>query len=311
MKEKSQYKSLSEWRKVNPNDFNVAKKNKWVNDICQIFGWIDDRQKPNGYWTLDRIVESIEDGNFESRSKWAKTCIGAHGAAKKLGIHQNLKEKYWPDSRQKYKMYHWNDFNNVFEAAKTCERISDFITEYPSAYVSAKRNGWFEEVTKHMEFRTTKNKIKKTKKEFEKIAEKCENLKEFRIGYAELYNYGIKQPWYDEFKIKLNLKDFNFVMYSKKQLIGILNGYDTLKDFKNDKPKVYKYIKLRGWLNELIEKSNIKKGGKRPNGYWNKIRCIESANGNTKNEWRKNNNSAFQSAHRNGWMDEISELMKW
>jgi len=310
MVEKSQYKSLAEWRKANPKDFDIVRKYGWVDDICEKFGWVDDRQKPNGYWTLDKIIESIENGNFESRNKWSKTCVGAYNAAKKLGIHKNLKEKYWPNSRQKYKMNHWNDFNNIFEVAKKCKTISAFMVEYPSAYVSAKRNGCFEEAIAHMESKINKYETKKTKEGCEEIADKCENLKEFRTQYLSLYNYAIKQHWYDEFKIKFKLKDFNFIMHSKEQLMDILSGYDTLEHFKNNNPKIYKYIKLKGWFNELIKNGHLKLN-KKANGYWNKMRCIESAKGKTKNEWRKKSNSAFQSAYRNGWMDEISKLMKW
>ncbi len=51
--EKSQYKSLAEWRYNKPYDFDVAEQNGWLNKLCKTFGW------ENTIWESDENYGQI------------------------------------------------------------------------------------------------------------------------------------------------------------------------------------------------------------------------------------------------------------
>jgi hypothetical protein len=49
-----------------------------------------------------------------------------------------------------------------------------------------------------------------------------------------------------------------------------------------------------------------------PNGYWTKEKCIEEAKKyNTIKEWKTNNQTSYNKAIKNNWLEEIKQLMNW
>jgi hypothetical protein len=76
MVEKSQYKSLSEWRNAKPNDYHVAKNNGWIDGICTKFGWVKRETKPAGYWIKEKCIEEAK--KYKTKSEWAKNSGGSY-----------------------------------------------------------------------------------------------------------------------------------------------------------------------------------------------------------------------------------------
>ncbi|WP_178984169.1 hypothetical protein [Winogradskyella helgolandensis] len=51
--EKSQYKSLADWRYNCEYEYHVAEENDWLNELCKIFGW------KNTIWEYDENYGQI------------------------------------------------------------------------------------------------------------------------------------------------------------------------------------------------------------------------------------------------------------
>jgi hypothetical protein len=81
MREKSQYKSLAEWKKANPKDYQRAYHKDWLDDICERFGWerLNYDVKPSGYWTKEKCLK--EARKFSFKSEWAKKSGGSYDKA--------------------------------------------------------------------------------------------------------------------------------------------------------------------------------------------------------------------------------------
>ena len=86
--------------------------------------------------------------------------------------------------------------------------------------------------------------------------------------------------------------------------------YKSLKEWQKSNIDAYKDAISQNYINTICEMFGWEKYVKeKGNGYWDLNRCLESAKGLTKTEWRKKFNSAYQSAIRNGWMDKCEEVL--
>jgi hypothetical protein len=145
MKEKSEYKSLAEWRKFNPKDYGVAKYNGWLDDICNTFGWERKKIKPAGYWTKERCIEEAK--KYETKAEWERGNSSSHTSARKSNwfneccLHM-IKPKaagYWTKEL-------------CIEEAKKYKTRTEWAQKSVGSYRNVMRSNkkWLGECTKHM-----------------------------------------------------------------------------------------------------------------------------------------------------------------
>jgi len=146
VKNKSEYNSLSEWRKENLSDYNSAKYRGFLCDICDYFGW----NKPDSYW---RIKENTinESRKHISCDDWVNSSPGSYIAA----IKYKWIEECVSHMEGYLKVYsaHWGSKRACVEDAKKYNTIYEWSSKSPLAYQSAlenKRKNWMYECTKHM-----------------------------------------------------------------------------------------------------------------------------------------------------------------
>lgn len=83
--------------------------------------------------------------------------------------------------------------------------------------------------------------------------------------------------------------------------------YNTKKEFREKSPSCQSLTKMRGWMAEVTSHMEIER---QPNGYWTKERCAEKASEfNHRGEFNSSAKSAYLTAYKNGWLDEICEHM--
>lgn len=75
----SKFKHIKEWRAAHPADFSRAHKQGWI-DQCTAH--MERLQKPHGYWTRERCIESAL--RFETITDWLRACP-SYGIAHKRG----------------------------------------------------------------------------------------------------------------------------------------------------------------------------------------------------------------------------------
>ena len=84
--------------------------------------------------------------------------------------------------------------------------------------------------------------------------------------------------------------------------------YTTRRDFQKGCGSAYNAAKRMGVLDTIC--AHMPRTNK-PAGYWTKARCLKEAKKNkSMSEFRKNCPSAFNIAWRNGWIDEIRDILK-
>ena len=126
--EAKKYKTKTEYRKGNASAYNVAVKNKWINE------WFCDKIN---HWTYDSCKKEAEKYEIVSDFMIESPC--AYRVAKKNGW---LKDFYWLKKRQVHNKK-WNYETCKIEASKYCTR-SKFCLGNGSAYDVSRKNGWLD-----------------------------------------------------------------------------------------------------------------------------------------------------------------------
>lgn len=72
------YIQRSEWKKNQKNMYQIAVRNKWLDQCCSHMIVI---KKPNGYWTLEKC--KIDALNYVSRKEWQIKSMAAYSRARK------------------------------------------------------------------------------------------------------------------------------------------------------------------------------------------------------------------------------------
>lgn len=95
MSEKSQYKSLSEWRKNNVREYRFAKRNGRLNELCEYFGWdkkgwLDDKATQIEIFDKETIINLCTE--YKTKKYWKIMSIKSYNVAKENGWMKECEE---------------------------------------------------------------------------------------------------------------------------------------------------------------------------------------------------------------------------
>ena len=136
--EAKKYKTRSEFQKNSGTAYQVACKNKWLDD----YTWFKEsrKQKPNGYWNVYENCHE-EALKYNTRSEFRKGCETAYIVARK---NKWLDDYTWfKESRKQKPNGYWNK-ETVFAEAKQYKTRSEFKKNCVSAYSASLKNGWID-----------------------------------------------------------------------------------------------------------------------------------------------------------------------
>ena len=193
LKEALKYNVKSHWVQKSNASYKHAIKNGWF-DECTAH--MVAQQKSAGYWNnKQNCLDSARQ--FKTIKKWSTSHYGAWVNAKKNG---------WFDEctahmvTKKYPAGYWNNKQNCLDSAKQFNNVTTWAKNNYGAWENAKKNGWFDECTAHMQ------KIKNTPKPLnywtkERCIEKALKYKtrsHWRAYCFGSYNSAKKNGWFDE-----------------------------------------------------------------------------------------------------------------
>jgi hypothetical protein len=135
-KEAEKYKTRSELKQKISPCYDVAYRNKWLDDICQ---HMSDAKKPNGFWTKENCI--LEALKYTNRTDFQKQSSRAYAIAR---------ENAWIDDITKHMIDgklpngYWTK-KTCKSAAKKCKSKSEFSKRFGSGYNIAYKNAWLNE----------------------------------------------------------------------------------------------------------------------------------------------------------------------
>ena len=182
--EAQKYLYRGDFEKGCPTAYSVSRRNNWLDK----FEWLKTINRPNGYWTKERVFE--EARKYTMRHLFSKGCRGAYGAAERNGW---LDEMTWFEQPNPNNPRVWSK-EVVFEFARQFKTKSEFRKANKGAYNVAWRNNWLDEMN-WFEASVPKPYIKE---EVLSIARQYTTKNDFRKADQRAYNNAQKKGWLAE-----------------------------------------------------------------------------------------------------------------
>ena len=180
---------------------------------------------------------------------------------------------------------------------------TEFSRGSTSAYNSAYRNCWLNDICNHM-IELSKPNGYWTKEKCHEEALKYTTRTEFNNG-SRAYNLAHRYGWLNE--ICSHMKSDLNRYWTKEKCHEEALKYTTRTEFNNGSGSAYHSACKASWLDEICDHMISKS---KPNGYWTKEKCHEEAlKYNHRIKFKKESGSAYTSAQRKGWLYEICSHM--
>lgn len=228
--------------------YTIAKNNNWLTEM----DWLaPSKRKPSGYWKIKENVIN-ESKNYKSVTEFQRKNSRAFDSAKLNGW---LDEMDWLAKTNRKPVGYWKEKNNVFEESKKYNNRSDFCEGCYLAYITAKNNGWLNEMTWLKKTRNSPKGYWEDKEKVLKEARKYKYKSEFRHKAPSAYKSALLHHWLGEmeFETKVSKGDPRgpiHIIYvyidevNKYAYVGATNDMKRRdwehKNQKND--PVYKYF---------------------------------------------------------------------
>lgn len=176
-KEALKYKTRSEFETNSGSAYNSARANGWLDDVTKHMTLLK-----NYKYTYNQLKDITQ--KYDSLKDFRKNDNGAYQSAKSQGWFNELTSHM---SKGGKRGSIWDNFNKVKQEALKYNNSRDFRKYSSGAYKSAFRNGWYNEISKHFQY-----KKKWTLDNLKKEALKYDNLKDFRVKSNGAYQTAFK-----------------------------------------------------------------------------------------------------------------------
>ena len=247
IKESKKYSSITEFNNKNASAYAVARKNYWLDEMT----WLKRKYVIRGFWqSKDNLFK--ESHKYNTLKEFSYGSRRAYNTARKNGW---LDEMTWlKRAERKPSGYYSIKENVILESRKFNSRV-DFCEKCYLGYISAKKNGWLEE----MDWLSKTNKREKgywnIKENVFAEAEKYDYKSEFMRKSPSAYASARLHNWLDEMKFKIKESKGDprgpiHVIYvyedriNKYAYIGATNDVKR-RDYEhnsNEKDPVYKHF---------------------------------------------------------------------
>jgi hypothetical protein len=129
----------------------------------------------------------------------------------------------------------------------------------------------------------------------------------FQKNSGSAYTIACKNNWLDEICSHMILKQRPNGYWNKKLCHIEALKYKSRTEFQKKSSPAYDYAIRRKWMNDICKHMVYLK---KPNGYWNKDKCIKIANKfKTKKEFKKKYPKVYWASVRNKWLKSITKHM--
>jgi hypothetical protein len=136
------------------------------------------------------------------------------------------------------------DLEKVKEVSRKYNRLQDFRVSDYNAFQWAKKNGFLDDVTSHMQ----RDRIFKSREEIQNLVKDFENLKDFIKEYPNEYRNARNRGWLDIFA---NLKPSK-ENWTLEKVLDKAKQTKTMEEFRNTFPRAYDAARNhQGWKEEV------------------------------------------------------------
>ena len=287
--EAKKYPTRNEFRKQSGGAYEWARTNGLLDAVCT-------HMKRPKKWDLAKI--KAEAKKYNSRNEFRKKAGGAYQWAIANGLLDEIcTHMQRPPSATKK----WN-LNKIKGEAKKYNYRNEFKKNAGGAYYSARTNGILDEVCAHMKY-TVREKWNLAKVKAE--AKKCKTRSEFAKKANVAYNWARKNGVLDEVCSHMPHPP----LPKKWDLVSVkaeAKKYKSLSEFAKNNQSAYRWAKRNCVIDEVcphMPRPPLPKN-------WNLAEVkAEAKKYNSRSEFHKNNQTAYNWARTNGILDEACAHM--
>lgn len=292
--EAKKYRTRADFQKGSGSAYVSARKNGWLDD----YTWFEEIKKPKGYWTRERCY--VEAKKYHLRSAFQKDSFGAY----KIALNKGWLDDYtWFEECKKGNNY-WTR-ERCYDVAKRYKSYAGFRKHSKGAYGAACKNGWLDDYT-WLEKRAVSDKpIYVVYRYYD------EATNTVYVGLAN--NMKRRHREHCNGFSKHGERRFDVVYRFFHSINKAIPEPTILKDrlFANDAQE-YEDHYIEQYKKDGFTVLNLAKAGSLGAGRkWTKKACyIEARRYETRSEFKRSNGSAYQSAMKNGWINDYVWLSK-
>jgi superfamily II DNA or RNA helicase len=280
---------------LNHKDDNILASTHYTT-LREVKNMLYSDVKYHGYWTLERCQESAK--SFLTITDWHRNNNAAYGAAwknnwiDKCTIHMDrsiFPKNYWTKEK-------------CIEDALRYKTRNEWSKNNASAMSSSKKNGWYDECSKHMEYLQIPNgywTLERCKESALKYKTKSEWSKNESGAYAAV----LKNKWLDECCKHMKIMRTTWTLRMCK---ADAKKYKTKSEWMKSNLAAYSAAHKKGFINDCCEHMEVLWEKK-----WTLEKCKEiSKSYNTRKKWETGYNNSYSAARKHGWLDECCAHMK-
>jgi predicted GIY-YIG superfamily endonuclease len=229
---------LSDYKKTLKHVTVIIKKNGWEDELTSHM--IKDIRLP-GYWTYEKCVEEslkyIRKSDFLKYSPLVAKAARSHGWYEEITKHMSMTRSYWT---------YWT-YERCKEEALKYKTKTEFNVKAPGAVMSARKNGWHDEITSHMINVNLYWTYERCKEE----ALKYKTITEFINGSRGAYNSVYINGWSNVCSHMIDGRTIRRCYWTYERCKEEALKYKTRWEFKKRKSGAYNAAHLNGWFNEI------------------------------------------------------------
>lgn len=203
--------------------------------------------------------------------------------------------------------------NNIIWTHEKCKEESlkyntktEFSRKNASAYCSALKNGWLDEISSHMLSTIRKQKGYWTKELVHEKALQYQRRKKFKINSGDAYSFAWKNGFLDEVCSHMNLiKPKGYWTYERCQIEAL--KYGSRSEFNKKSPSSHTIAYKNNWLNEICKHMTLTS---KPMYYWDFKNChMHALKYSNRSDFKYNCSGGYGVARENNWLSEICSHM--
>ena len=295
--EARKYSSKQELRENCSSAYTIAWRNKWLDD----YTWFNKkRNAPNKKWTKETTEK--EARKYKTRDEFRRNSSGAYTAA----LNNNWMSEYTWFGPTRHPNGYWNSKEHCQKEALKYNTRTEFKQNNSAAYRSACEHKWIDDITKHMKSDYSDYSFENSIYYVIYVYEDIDN----KVAYVGLTNC-IKRRHYEHQQQdnRNNLYDsvMKYFISIDKELPEPKVIYENLTavEASEKEKEVYYKMKADGW-NMINDESALGIIGS-TRRKWTKRRCFKEARKyNSKVEFKKNCQNAYDAAIKFGWIDDYT-----
>lgn len=334
-KEAKKYKNRTDFQRYSPGAWNAANKHNWLDEICshmETYGnlflrciYAFEFSDISVYIGLTDNIQRREKQHLKSSNSAVYKHIQKTSLTPILQILHEYTDKELAKTLEKfyiedYRSKGWNILNRAkagslggkyvfwtYEECKShalqCSTRSEFITKHPGAYASAIKNKWLDDICQHMEL---KFEIKNDSETVRLEAQKYSTRQEFKHGSNSAYEYARKHHLLDAICTHMT-RPLPKVKWTDEAIFEEAKKYSSKEDFRKACSAAYTIAHKKGIIEKVCSHMT---SPRKIHDYWTFEQCQKTAlKYHSKIEFKKNDGSAYSTAIRNGWIEQICTHM--